>query len=211
MKNTILLLATFLVSLSAFAQAAVFTSTPTSPMCINNATVTYTAQSGHTNYVWKPNNGPGAGTIYTIVLGCGITDTFCTVTWLDNHLFPRNVSTFMSYTGATLARQIILINAPANLQAGSVCEGGGYLDGNVGFTVACCKPYYLWDTSGLGVHGVDWDYSAGNTLDSFTNHTGLWMHTSRSYFLGCTIPQTAGCESTPVVPYRCDFFIENHY
>lgn len=199
MKHLFTILATLIVSLNAFAQTAVYTSVPASPSCLNQGTWHYTAQSGHTNYAWKPNGNTGAGTVYVIQLGCGITDTFCDVQWKTQF----NKTMIMSYTGATIARNINLVYAPSVPDFGGTCMNG-ILETSTGWTMNGDQTNYVWDLSGAGVQGVDWDFATGCSAGDI-NHTNFIYHNAGTYIITGTYDQTAGCGSTPVIPATCTF------
>ncbi|WP_163400110.1 fibronectin type III domain-containing protein, partial [Flavobacterium fluviatile] len=135
-------------SRSLTIDGATFTTFPSSPVC-TNVDVTYTTQSGKSNYVWTI---PGTlGTDYTISAGSTTTNSV-TLKWLTSGSKTVTVNYSGACSGPPATNTVIVNSLPAAAGtitgASSVCQG----QTNVSYSVPVIAnaTSYIWSYSGTG-------------------------------------------------------------
>ncbi len=149
-----------------------FTTAPPAQVCVGTS-VTYTTQSGQSNYIWTL---PGtAGSDYSITAGgIGTTDNSVTLTWLTAG--TKNVS--ISYTNPSnctaasatvISRQVNALPVPTFTAAppAEVCVGSV-----VTYTTQPGQSNYIWTLSGTS--GTDYTITAGGIGTSSNTVTLRW-------------------------------------
>ncbi|MHA7131282.1 glycine-rich domain-containing protein [Algoriphagus namhaensis] len=150
-----------------------FTSTPPTEVCVGTA-VTYTTQSGQSNYTWTiPGN---LGTDYTISAGgIGAADHSVTLTWLTagtktvsiNYSNSNNCSAAVATVNTTTVNalpQPTFISAPP----AQVCVGT-----SVTYTTESAQSNYVWNVPGIS--GTDYTITAGGIGSTNNSVTLTWL------------------------------------
>ncbi|MBS1617017.1 MAG: T9SS type A sorting domain-containing protein, partial [Bacteroidetes bacterium] len=169
-----------------------FTAVPSSPSC-NYTNVTYTTQSGYSNYVWS---GFGtAGIDYNIVSGgLGSTDYTVTLQWLSTGTKAVTISySNGSCPAVTTGSNSTVINAsptPTLSTSGAFCTSN-----SVVYTTQSGQSNYTWTIG--GTLGTDYNLIAGGGTSNNTA-TVRWLTTGNKTVsvnytnaAGCTGPAAA--------------------
>ncbi|MDX5467881.1 MAG: T9SS type A sorting domain-containing protein [Cyclobacteriaceae bacterium] len=171
-----------------------FTAAPSAPVCAGSS-VTYTTQSGQTNYTWTV---PGvAGTDYTITSGgIGTSSNTVTLTWLTSG--SKNVT--VGYTNSngctatTPASNTLTVNALpvptfTSSPGGLVCMQQG-----ITYTTQTGKSNYVWSIPGTA--GTDYTITAGGIGSTSSSVTLQWLTTGNKTVTVRYTEPTTGCVAT---------------
>ncbi|WP_460390446.1 glycine-rich domain-containing protein, partial [Algoriphagus aestuariicola] len=172
-----------------------FTTSPSTAICVG-ASVTYTTQSGQSDYAWS---GFGIeGTDYTITSGgLGTTNNTVTLTWLTAG--TKNISVIYtdpnSCTAITPASNSLTVNALplptfATAPVAPVCTGS-----SVTYTTqsGSGESNYIWSVP--GVSGTDYTITSGGIGTSNPTVTLTWL-TSGTKNVSVSYTNSNGCAAT---------------
>ncbi len=169
-----------------------FTAVPSNPSC-NYTSVTYTTQSGYSNYVWSGFGTPG--TDYNIISGgLSATDYTVTLQWISTGTKAVSVSySNGSCPAVTPGTNTTVVNAspsPSLSTSGAFCTSN-----SVVYTTQSGNSNYIWTIGGTA--GVDYTLIAGGTTSAYSA-TIQWITTgSKTVSVnytngsGCTGPTAA--------------------
>jgi len=173
-----------------------FTSSPPAEVCVGTP-VTYTTQSGQSNYLWTV---PGiAGTDYTITAGgIGTSSNTVTLRWLTAG--TKNVS--INYTNSdncTAATAVVnstIVNALpiptfTTVPPTEVCVGT-----SVSYTTESGQSNYVWTVP--GVAGTDYNISSGGIGTSDDSVTLTWL-TAGTKNVSVNYTNSNNCSATSAV------------
>ena len=179
-----------------------FTTEPTAPICLGSS-VTYSTQSGQTNYTWTV---PGvAGTDYTITSGgIGATDNTVTLTWLTSG--SKNVTvgytnsngcTSISPASNTLTVNPLPIPTFTSSPGGQVCEQQG-----ITYETQSGKSNYVWSVS--GTLGTDYIITSGGFGSTNSTATIQWLTVGTKTVTVSYTEPTTGCVATAIATSTTD-------
>uniref|UniRef100_UPI002939290E glycine-rich domain-containing protein n=1 Tax=Algoriphagus algorifonticola TaxID=2593007 RepID=UPI002939290E len=170
-----------------------FETAPTGQVCVG-ASVTYTTQSGQSNYVWS---GFGtAGTDYTISGGgIGTTDHTVTVTWLTSgtkNISVRYTDTNNCAATVSATNSLVVNSLPTptftTVPTGPVCVGT-----SVTYTTQGSQSNYNWTVPGTA--GTDYNITAGGIGSTNSTVTLTWL-TSGSKTVTVGYTNSNNCTAT---------------
>lgn len=178
---------------------ATFTAAPSSSVCTNTA-VTYTTQSGKSNYIWTFTGV--AGTDYTITSGGTTSSNTVTLEWLTTTVPSKTVT--VTYTDGpcpiTPASSTITVNARPSLtlngSAAAVCYSTTAQTSSLGYSNPANNPstYSItWDASPANafVPVIDATLGASPVTISVPANTAVGTYTGH-----LTVKNSNGCTSS---------------
>jgi gliding motility-associated-like protein len=168
--------------------APTFTTVPAPPTC-TGISVTYTTQTGMTNYIWTI---PGiAGTDYTIISGGTSTDNAVTLKWLTtgNKTVTVNYSNGGGCAGTTPASTTTIVSAGLNPTLASSPLNSSCMGSNVSYTTESGMSNYMWTIP--GTNGIDYTIVSGGTTTDNTL-TVTWL-TAGSKTVQVNYSNPVGC------------------
>lgn len=171
-----------------------FIAAPAAPVCAGSS-VTYTTQSGQSNYTWSV---PGvAATDYTITSGAiGASSNTVTLTWLTSG--SKNVSvgytnsngcTSLSPVSNTLTVNPLPVPTFTNSPGAQVCEQQG-----ITYETQTGKSNYVWSIT--GTLGTDYIISSGGFGTTNSTATIQWLSTGTKTVTVRYTEPTTGCIAT---------------
>ncbi|MEP0710449.1 MAG: PKD-like domain-containing protein, partial [Algoriphagus sp.] len=176
--------------------APTFTTAPSSDLCIGSP-VTYSTQSGQSNYIWTV---PGtAGTDYTITGGgIGPTNHTVTLTWLTSG--TKNVSVNYSNAGGCTAVSAVTNSTDVNVTPVITDITGTIVCSGSTFTVTP-----LNGTNGSIPSGTTytWTVSPNGNVTGESNQTSLQSNISQTLTNTSLVDQTVTYTVTPTTPDGC--------
>jgi hypothetical protein len=173
-----------------------FIAAPTASVCVGTS-VTYTTETGQTNYTWTV---PGtAGTDYTITAGgIGSTNHTVTLTWLTSgtKVITVNYTNANGCTATAAVSNSLVVNplpVPTFTTAptAAVCVGA-----SITYTTQDLQSNYIWTVPGTSA--TDYTITAGGI--GSTNHTVTltWL-TSGTKVVTVNYTNANGCTATAAV------------
>lgn len=174
-----------------------FTTSPPAEVCLGTS-VTYTTETGQSNYLWTI---PGsAGTDYNITAGgIGTTDNSVTLTWLSagakdvsvNYTNADNCTAALATVNSTLVNALPVPTFTAAPPA-DVCVGT-----SVTYTTEPGQSNYLWTIP--GTNGTDYNITAGGIGTSSNTVTLTWL-TDGTKDVSINYTNSSNCSAaTPVI------------
>ncbi len=152
-----------------------FTAAPGASSCLNSS-VTYTTQSGQSNYLWAV---PGvSGTDYSITAGgTTTTDNTVTLTWLTTggKTVTVNYTDANGCTGVSVASTSTTVNALPVPTFTAAPAAGTCAGSSVTYTTQSGKSNYVWSVP--GVSGTDYNITAGGITSTDNTVTLTWVTT----------------------------------
>ncbi|WP_339703600.1 PKD-like domain-containing protein [Algoriphagus aquimarinus] len=173
------------------------------PVVCENSSITYTTESGQSNYIWEIQ-GQVQGTDYTISDGgLGTDDNTVTLTWLTEG--PKEVSVYYTNangcTASSPATSSITVDPlpvptlTSTVDANpEICEGG-----SITYTTEPGQDNYVWNIQGN--EGSDYTLTfSGSTLDESNSIEVVWLTGGSKNVSTYYTSSTTGCTaSSPVI------------